>query len=99
AVGAAELKAAVGSIGSLARPNGLRRAKETEKGLRQEANTTLPKLIPPATTADEQLKAAMAALQAMGVGKTDPQYGAALEAVRQAATAVSGTDPTTGAAD
>jgi RND superfamily putative drug exporter len=39
----------------------------------------------------------MAALNAMGVGKTDPNYGAALDAVRQAAAAVSGTDPTSGA--
>lgn len=97
AVGAAELKAAIGSIGSLARPNGLRRAKAAEKGLREAANQTLPKLIPPATTANEQLQAAMAALGAMGVGKTDPAYAAALEAVRQASAAVSGTDPTTGA--
>jgi putative drug exporter of the RND superfamily len=97
AVGAAELKAAIGSIGSLARPNGLRRAKAAEKGLREEANQTLPKLIAPATAAGEQLTAAMAALQAMGVGKTDPSYAAAVEAVRQAEAAVSGTDPATGA--
>ena len=32
----------------------------------------------------------------MTVGKTDPNYAAALAAVRQAAAAVSGTDPATG---
>ena len=33
----------------------------------------------------------------MTVGKTDPNYGAALEAVRKATAAVSGKDPVTGA--
>ena len=33
----------------------------------------------------------------MTVGKTDPNYGAALEAVRNATAAVSGNDPVTGA--
>ena len=98
AVGAAELKGFLFSAGGLTmRANGLNRARRAEKGIRKEANETLPKLIPPATVADEQLKAAMAALQAMGVGKTDSNYAAALEAVRQAGAAVSGTDPTTGA--
>ncbi|HYC82492.1 MAG TPA: MMPL family transporter, partial [Solirubrobacterales bacterium] len=97
AVASAELKAGVGNIGNLARPNGLRRAKEVEAGLEQETSQTLPKLIRPATVADEQLKAALGALQAMGVGKTDPGYNAALDAVRQAAGAVSGLDPTSGA--
>ncbi|HEY1853967.1 MAG TPA: MMPL family transporter [Solirubrobacterales bacterium] len=98
AVGGAELKAAIGNIASLARPNGLRRAKAAERGLREEANQTLPRLQGPAASAEEKLKAGLAALEAMTVGKSDPSYDAALEAVRQAAAAVSGTDPATGAA-
>ena len=39
----------------------------------------------------------MAELQAMTVGQTDPKYAAALEAVRKATAAVSGTDPVSGA--
>jgi RND superfamily putative drug exporter len=98
AVGAAELKGSISSVGGLTmRSNGLRRARAAEKGLRREANQTVPRLQGPATAADEQLKAALAALQAMTVGKSDPAYTAALEAVRQAAAAVSGVDPTTGA--
>jgi putative drug exporter of the RND superfamily len=98
AVGAAELKGSILSVGGLTmRNNGLRHARGAEKGLRQEANQTLPKLIPPANAAEEKLKAALAGLEAMTVGKSDPSYGAVLEAVRGAAAAVSGTDPATGA--
>ena len=43
---------------------------------RRSANTTLPRLLGPAKVADEQLKAALAQLQGMTVGKTDPNYGA-----------------------
>jgi RND superfamily putative drug exporter len=98
AVGAAELKGFIYSIGGTTmRINGLRHAKAAERGLRKEANETVPKLAAPAAAAEEQLKAALAALEAMGVGKTDPAYAGALEAVRQAEAAVSGTNPATGA--
>jgi RND superfamily putative drug exporter len=98
AVGAAELKGFIYSIGGTTmRVNGLRHAKAAERGLRKEANETVPKLAAPAAAAEEQLKAALAALEAMGVGRTDPAYAGALEAVRQAEAAVSGTDPATGA--
>ena len=53
----------------------------------------MPALQGPAQVADEQLKAALAQLEAMTVGKGDPNYAAALAAARQAAAAVSGTDP------
>ena len=56
----------------------------------------MPRLQGPAQVADEQLKAALAQLDAMTVGKGDPNYAAALAAVRQATAAVSGTDPATG---
>jgi RND superfamily putative drug exporter len=77
--------------------NPLRRAKILERGLSDEANEKLPELIAPAQAADQQLKDALARLQAMTVGKTDPEYAAALEAVRRASAAVSGVDPLTGA--
>jgi RND superfamily putative drug exporter len=78
------------------RVNALRRARILEKSLNEDANEKLPKLIAPAGVANEQLKEAMARLQAMTVGKGDPEYAAALEAVRTASAAVSGTDPVTG---
>ena len=98
AVGAAELKGSILSVGGLTmRSNGLRHARAAEKGLKEEANQTVPRLLGPATAADERLKAGLAALEAMTVGKSDPSYAAALEAVRQAEAAVSGVDPVTGA--
>jgi putative drug exporter of the RND superfamily len=78
-------------------PNILRRSKILQKALNEEASGTLPKLIAPAGVADEQLKAALAQLQGMTTGKSDPNYTATLEAVRKALAAVSGTDPVTGA--
>jgi putative drug exporter of the RND superfamily len=79
------------------RANPLRRARILQKALNEDANEKLPELIGPAAVADEQLKAALAQLQAMTVGKSDPNYAAALEAVRKAEAAVSGTDPVSGA--
>lgn len=98
ALGGLQLKLAARDLGGAnLRVNGLNRARKVEKSLSSEANTTLPRLIPPAKVADEQLKTAMAQLQGMTVGKEDPNYAAALEAVRRAAAAVSGTDPVSGA--
>ncbi len=97
AFGAQEIRSAL--LVSLApglRVNALRRLEGMEKGLGGLAKETMPKLIAPATAADAELKAALAQLQAMTVGQTDPAYAAALEAVRKASAAVSGTDPVTG---
>lgn len=79
------------------RDNPIRRSYALRRELNEEANFKVPELIPPALVTDEQLKAAWARLQTMTVGKTDPEYAAALEAVRQALAASSGTDPVTGA--
>ncbi len=76
--------------------NALRRQRRLQQALQSEANTTLPKLTAPAKEAEEQLKAALAQLQGMTVGQADPNYAAALEAVRKASAAVSGTDPVSG---
>ena len=77
--------------------NALRRSEVLEKSLKEDANEKVPRLAPPARVTEEQLKTALARLEAMTVGKTDPEYAAALEAVRRATAAVSGTDPVTGA--
>ncbi|MBS1878665.1 MAG: MMPL family transporter [Actinobacteria bacterium] len=98
AVGAAELKASILSVGGQTlRSFGLDHARAVEKGLEKEIDETLPRLQAPAAVAEEKLKAGLAALEAMTVGKADPSYVAALEAVQQASAAVSGTDPVTGA--
>jgi len=79
------------------RSNAQRRSEKVEKSLGEDANQKLPQLIEPAKAAEEQLKEALAKLQAMTVGKEDPNYAATVEAVRRAEAAVSGTDPVSGA--
>ena len=97
AFGAQEIRSAL--LVSLApglRHNALRRSRQMEQNLEALANEKVPGLIAPAQVADEQLKEALAQLQAMTVGQADPSYAAALAAVQKAAAAVSGTDPATG---
>jgi len=79
------------------RYNGIRRQRKLENWLKEDAEGTLPRLLGPARAADERLRGALADLEAMTVGRTDPRYDAAREAVRGALAAVSGTDPQTGA--
>ncbi len=98
AVGALELKFNIQNVGGPnLRVNGLDRSLKVEKALNEEANETVPRLLAPAKVAEEQLKTALAQLQGMTVGQTDPNYAAAVEAVRHAGAAVSGTDPVSGA--
>ena len=79
------------------RINLLRRSKILRKSLNGDANEKLPQLIKPAQVAEAELKAGLTQLEEMTVGKTDPKYAAALEAVRKATAAVTGTDPASGA--
>ena len=95
--GSLKLKLAVQNSPANIRNNLLNRSRFLQKSLNEDANEKLPQLIAPAQVADEQLKEALARLQAMTVGKSDPEYAAALEAVRKASAAVGGTDPVTGA--
>ena len=76
--------------------NPLPLSRAVQKGLNEEANEKLPELIAPARVTEEQAKEALARLQAMTVGKTDPEYTAALEAARKAVAAISGVDPVSG---
>jgi RND superfamily putative drug exporter len=96
--GALNLKFGVeGLVGANLKFNGLKPARKLQQGIEADGNKTLPKLLAPAKEADAQLKTALAQLQGMTVGQTDPNYAAALAAVRRAAAAVSGTDPVSGA--
>jgi RND superfamily putative drug exporter len=97
ATGALQLKFSTRDLGRELRSQGLPPARKVQKGLEGEGETTLPKLLGPTRVADEQLKVALAQLQAMTTGQADPAYAPALEAVRKATAAVSGVDPTTGA--
>jgi putative drug exporter of the RND superfamily len=96
-LGALKLKIGLRDALPNLRVNLLRRSKILRKSLNGDANQKLPQLIPPAQVADAELKAALTQLEEMTVGKSDPKYAGALEAVRKATAAVSGTDPATGA--
>jgi RND superfamily putative drug exporter len=93
--GALGLKLNLPSLATNLRNNAVPEARRVESSL-AEANAKLPRLQEAAKVADEELKAALQQLEAMTVGKSDPNYGPALEAVRKAASAVSGTDPVSG---
>ena len=98
AVGAQTLRVSgIQPLASNLRYNGLRRQRKLMRVLLAEVKETLPPLQSATTATIEGLQKAEAELKAMEVGKTDPRYGAALEAVQHALGAVSGTDPATGA--
>jgi RND superfamily putative drug exporter len=63
-------------------------------GLRLQAGE-INSVRPRAVTAEEELEKALDALQAMGIGKSDPNYNAALQAVREAFEAVARRDADT----
>ncbi len=91
-----QLKFGLQSLGPNLRRNGLRRSRALQRSLNQEAHETLPRLQGPAQEANRQLEAALAQLNGMTTGRSDPDYEAALAAVSRALAAVSGTDPATG---
>ncbi|HEX3174263.1 MAG TPA: MMPL family transporter [Solirubrobacterales bacterium] len=93
-----QLKFALQSLAPNLRRNALGRSRSLRRSLERDAHTKLPQLQAPAADAEAQLKAALQRLDAMTVGKTDPEYGPTLEATRRALAAVSGIDPATGAA-
>jgi RND superfamily putative drug exporter len=66
------------------RRNQLRRARKLQKALTETSHDTLDNLKVPAAAAQSQSKAALELLEGMTVGKSDPNYNAALEALRQA---------------
>jgi RND superfamily putative drug exporter len=96
ALGALVIKFGVHDLGAALRDSALGRSRKTQKSLRDEGYVKVPELKSAAQVANEQLKAAFDQLEQMTVGKSDPNYAAALDAVRRAAAAVSGTDPATG---
>jgi RND superfamily putative drug exporter len=90
ALGSVVLKTGVTELIPNLRRNALSRSRRLQKSLSDKAHGTVPALQGPAQVADEQLKTALAQLDAMTVGKSDPNYEGALSAVRQAAAAAEG---------
>jgi putative drug exporter of the RND superfamily len=97
ALAALNLKFGLQSLAPALRRNALRRSRRQRKSLEHDAHTKLPQLLAPAQEAEAQIRASLAQLEAMTVGRTDPSYAAALAAARRALAAVSGADPVTGA--
>jgi RND superfamily putative drug exporter len=95
--GAFALKLNLPSISTNLRRNALRRSHRLQQSLFEDANVKLPQLQAAAQVTEEQLKTALQQLQGMTVGQSDPNYAAAVAAVRQAAAALTGTDPVSGA--
>ena len=67
--------------------NVLPRSKKLKESLDQDSTVTVPQLQGAAQASDEELKAALQQLEGMTVGKTDPNYGATLEALQKASAA------------
>jgi putative drug exporter of the RND superfamily len=68
--------------------NGLPRAKRLKRSLDKASTATVPQLQAGAQAGDEEVKAALLQIEGMTVGKSDPNYAAAVETLRQAAAAV-----------
>jgi RND superfamily putative drug exporter len=79
------LKEGLDSIEANLRNNGLRLSRKLQKSLSKRAHEQTPALQGSAQSASEQANAAVQQLEAMTSGKSDPNYGAALAAARQAA--------------
>ncbi len=95
-IGALALKLGLRDLRPNLRHNALSRSRRLQKTLNEDSHVKLPQLIAPAQAAEAQLKVALQKLQQMGVGQSDPNYPASVDAVRQALAAVSGTDPVSG---
>jgi RND superfamily putative drug exporter len=68
--------------------NGLPRAKRLQRSLDKASTETVPQIQAGAQVGDEKVKAALQQVEGMTVGKSDPSYAAALDALRQASSAI-----------
>jgi len=94
--GAKQLTIGVASLIPVLRRNAVREGRALQRSLNEAAHETLPALEAPARATEDHLAASLARLEAMSVGKTDPEYRAALEEAQQARMALTGTHPETG---
>jgi RND superfamily putative drug exporter len=89
-VGTLSLQLGAQNIEENLRVGALQRAIKLERSLGEESSSTVPRLQTAAQANSEQLAIAKQQLEGMTVGKTDPNYGPALEAVSRAIAASSG---------
>jgi RND superfamily putative drug exporter len=88
AYGAKQLHIGVTTLIPILRRNAVPEGRALQKSLNEAAHRTVPALEGSATGAEEHLDGALARLEAMSVGKSDAEYGAALEEARAAQAAL-----------
>ncbi len=85
--GAGFVRSSAAGLDASLRNNALARSRTLEKGLNDAAHSEAPAMGASAKASEEKLSSAVALLEGMTVGKGDPNYAAALQAVRQGAAA------------
>ncbi len=93
AIAGLNLKFALQSLGPNLKRNALARSRRLQKSLNETSKQTVPKLQAPAEEAEAQLQTALEQLEGMTVGKSDPNYAAALDAVQKGLAAASSLPP------
>jgi RND superfamily putative drug exporter len=86
--GATLLHVGIASLIPNLRRSAVPQGRDLQKSLNGKAQQTVPGLQARATAGEQHLAAALARLEAMTVGRGDPEYGAALAEARQAAAAL-----------
>lgn len=84
-LGTLQLKFGAQALVPTLNANALPRSKRVERGLRKNADEDVPRAQATAQTGEEQINETLRQLEGMTVGKTDPNYDAAINALRQAA--------------
>jgi RND superfamily putative drug exporter len=84
ALGGLRLKFGTHDVAANLNANATPKARRLVEALEEETGTSVPQLKSAAQRTNEQLAIVLQQLETMTVGKTDPNYGAALEAARQA---------------
>jgi RND superfamily putative drug exporter len=84
ALGALQLKFATHDLVPNFNANGLSRARRLARALGSIAKDAVPRAQANAQTGSDQVNQALQQVEGMTVGKTDPNYAAALDALRQA---------------
>ena len=90
AYGAKQLHIGLASLIPNLRRNAVREGRTLQKSLNGSAHETAPGLESAATAGEEHLAGTLARLEAMTVGRDDPEYAAALEEARAASAALAG---------
>jgi RND superfamily putative drug exporter len=92
-LGSVQLKTGLHEAIPNLRRNALASSRAEQRSLNQVSQVTLPRLGGPAAQTEAELRATLAGMEAMTVGRSDAAYAATLESLRRALAAFSGSDP------